>query len=146
MTGTFGNPNVLAAALVLLLPVAWAGATSLPTSSARLVGHAVVVLGYVAVLLTWSRAGVAAAVVGATVLVVLRPGWSRRVSTAVAAAVVIGGVLVVGGSLGVRRDVWGAALRVVAGHPLASGPAGRARSSTSRCRVRRGSGTPTTCG
>lgn len=122
VTGTFGNPNVLAAALVLLLPVAWAGATSLPTSSARLVGYAVVVLGYVAVLLTWSRAGVAAAVVGATVLVVLRPGWSRRVSTAVAAAVVIGGVLVVGGSLGVRRDVWGAALRVVAGHPLGVGP------------------------
>lgn len=122
VTGTFGNPNVLAAALVLLLPVAWAGATSLPTSSARLVGHSVVVLGYVAVVLSWSRAGVAAAVVGAAVLVMLRPTWSRPISTATGAAVVVGGVLLLGGSLGVRRDVWGAALRLVVGRPLGVGP------------------------
>lgn len=146
VTGTFGNPNVLAAALVLLLPVAWAGATSLPTSSARLVGYAVVVLGYVAVLLTWpgrawlrpwserpcwwccgpaGRAG-------------SPPLWRRRSSSAGCwwSAAAWG----CGGTCGVRPCAsW-------PGTPWASGPAGRARSSTSRCRVRRGSGTPTTCG
>ncbi|WP_050347923.1 O-antigen ligase family protein [Arsenicicoccus sp. oral taxon 190] len=125
VTGTLANPNVLAAVLVLLLPIAWAGATSLPTSSARLVGHAVVAAGAVALLMTWSRAGVVAGVVAVAVLALLRPARPSRLvrglSVGAGAAAVLG-VVLLGGSLGVRRDVWAAALRLAAAHPLGVGP------------------------
>ncbi|MBW0117055.1 O-antigen ligase domain-containing protein, partial [Pseudonocardia sp. KRD-169] len=69
-TGTFANPNLLAAFLVLLLPIAAAGATGLADRASRLVGTAVVVVGYAALLLTGSRGGVLAAVAGVTAFVV----------------------------------------------------------------------------
>lgn len=138
VVGTFSNPNLLAAFLVLLLPVAAAGSAVLADRSSRLLGTAVVVIGYAAVLLTASRGGILAAVVGAAAFVVLRVPRPRRTlrrhdtlylrlaaSGAVAAAAV--GVLVMasGGSAGVRADVWTAAVRLVVANPLGVGP-GRA--------------------
>ncbi|GAA3095420.1 hypothetical protein GCM10010464_68740 [Pseudonocardia yunnanensis] len=140
--GTFSNPNLLAAFLVLLLPVAAAGAAQLADRASRLVGTALVVVGYAAVLLTASRGGIVAAVVGAVVFVVLRRGHGRalpvggrrRPSKMVVVLLGVGGVVAAAAgllllatalSVGVRADVWTAAVGLVAQHPLGVGP-GRA--------------------
>ncbi len=138
--GTFSNPNLLAAFLVLLLPVAAAGAAQLADRASRLVGTALVVVGYAAVLLTASRGGIVAAVAGAAVFVVLRRdhgrvlpvGERRRLGRAVVVLLGVGGVVAAGLlllapalSVGVRADVWTAAVGLVAQHPLGVGP-GRA--------------------
>jgi hypothetical protein len=128
-TGTFANPNLLAAFLVLLLPIAAAGSMTLADRASRLVGTAAVVLGYAAVLLTGSRGGVVAAVAGAAVFVALRgPGPRVRIALVVGAVTALAGallLLVTGASVGVRADVWTAAVRLVGTHPLGVGP-GRA--------------------
>ena len=72
--GTFSNPNLLAAFLVLLLPVAAAGSMALADRASRLLGTTVVVLGYAAVLMTGSRGGVIAAVAGAAAFVMVELG------------------------------------------------------------------------
>jgi O-antigen ligase len=127
VTGTFANPNLLAALLVLLLPAAAAGAASRPDRASRLLGGGVVALGCAALLLTGSRGGILAGVVGAAVLVVLRRPTRPRVlgaaATGVAALALLG--LLTGGRLGARTDVWAAALRIAVANPLGVGP-GRA--------------------
>jgi hypothetical protein len=134
--GTFWNPNLLAAFLVLLLPLAAAAAMALADRASRLLGAGVVALGYVAVLFTASRGGIIAAVAGAAVFVALRwpSRWTRMglLAGAVTAACGLLFLLVTGASVGVRADVWTAAVRLVIGNPLGVGPG---RSST-----------PTTCG
>jgi len=125
--GTFSNPNLLAAFLVLLLPLAAAGSAALADRSSRLVGTGVVAFGYAAVLLTASRGGVLAALAGITAFLVLQQPTRRRLLLAGTVGVLGVGVLalVSHGSVGVRGDIWGAALRIVAAHPLGVGP-GRA--------------------
>lgn len=127
VTGTFANPNLLAALLVLLLPVAAAGAATLPDRASRLIGSAVVTLGYAALLLTGSRGGVLAGLAGLVVLVLLRRPTRRRLlgAAGVGVAGLVGIVAVTGGGAGVRTDVWAAALRIALGNPLGVGP-GRA--------------------
>ncbi|QYN39022.1 hypothetical protein K1T35_18575 [Pseudonocardia sp. DSM 110487] len=49
MTGTFANPNLLAAFLVLLLPLAAVGSSALAERASRMLGTGVVVCGYAAV-------------------------------------------------------------------------------------------------
>jgi hypothetical protein len=127
VTGTFPNPNLLAAFLLLLLPLAALGAAALADRASRLLGTAVVVLGCAALLLTASRGGVLGAVASAGAFVVLRRPTARRLAGA-AVALAVGAVallLAAGGSVGVRADVWTAAVRLVAEHPLGVGP-GRA--------------------
>ncbi|WP_409483661.1 O-antigen ligase family protein [Arsenicicoccus dermatophilus] len=121
-TGTFANPNLLAAALVLLLPLAWAAARSLPTSSSRVAAYGVVAAGYVSVVATWSRAGLVAAAVGILVLLALRPGWSGRAMGLLGVVGAALAVVAVGGSVGVRQEVWRAALAATVAHPLGVGP------------------------
>ncbi|MGW6727408.1 O-antigen ligase family protein [Nocardia sp. NPDC055029] len=133
--GTFANPNLLAAYLVLLLPVAAAGAASLADMRSRLVAGGLVVLGYLAVLLTGSRGGVIAALAGLAVYVFLRrlrPGRHATTERWVPWIIPLGAALVVGlllfavvtrGSVGVRADVWLAAIRVAADRPQGVGPA-----------------------
>jgi O-Antigen ligase len=127
VVGTFANPNLLAAFLVLLLPVAAAGAAGLADRSARLVAAAVVVLGYAAVLLTASRGGIIAAVAGTAAFALLRARRPRlRIGLVAAAVATTALVLVAAGlSVGVRADVWTAAVRLFVEHPLGVGP-GRA--------------------
>lgn len=125
--GTFANPNLLAAFLVLMLPVAAAGAAALADRHVRLVAAAVVVLGYAAVLLTGSRGGAVAAVAGTAAFAALRARRARLAiglaALAVAAATVV--LAAAGLSVGVRADVWAAAFRLAVEHPLGVGP-GRA--------------------
>ncbi|WP_433556702.1 O-antigen ligase family protein [Pseudonocardia xinjiangensis] len=140
--GTFSNPNLLAAFLVLLLPVAAAGAARLADHASRLLAAGIVVVGYAAVLLTASRGGALAAVAGVVVFVVVRRSVSngdgarrRRTGTGVAlllgvvcSAVAAGTALLLlapDGLVGVRAEVWTAAVRLTAEHPLGVGP-GRA--------------------
>lgn len=126
--GTFGNPNLLAAFLVLALPLAAFGSAVLADRSSRLFGTAIVVLAAVAVLLTGSRGGVLGAVAGAgAALVLARPTRGRLIAAAAALAAVIGAFVLAaaGGSVGVRQDVWAAAGQLVVTHPLGVGP-GRA--------------------
>jgi O-antigen ligase len=127
--GTFSNPNLLAAFLVLLLPVAAAGSVALADRASRLLGTAVVVLGYAAVLMTASRGGIIAAVAGAVAFVALRgPNRRMRIGLVVGSGAVVAGLLlllVTGASVGVRADVWTTAARLVVSNPLGVGP-GRA--------------------
>ncbi|OLT15763.1 hypothetical protein BJF78_16135 [Pseudonocardia sp. CNS-139] len=127
--GTFANPNLLAAFLLLLVPIAAAATLALADRASRLLGAAVVVLGYAAVLMTASRGGMMAAVAGTAVFVALRgPGRRVRIGLlagAGAAALALLVALVTGASVGVRSDVWGAALRLLVTNPLGVGP-GRA--------------------
>jgi O-Antigen ligase len=125
--GTFSNPNLLAAFLVLLLPVAAAGAAALTDRHARLAAAAVVALGYAAVLLTGSRGGIIAAVAGMAAFALVRARGPRlRIALAAAAVATAAAVLIAAGlSFGVRADVWTAAVRLVVDNPLGVGP-GRA--------------------
>jgi hypothetical protein len=127
VTGTFSNPNLLAAFLVLLLPLAAVGSAALAERASRLLGTGVVVLGYAAVLLTVSRGGVLGAVAGAGAFVVLRRPSARRIVAALLglAVIVAALLLAASGSVGVRADVWAESLRLIAAHPLGVGP-GRA--------------------
>lgn len=128
VVGTFANPNLLAAFLVLLLPLAAAGSFALADRPSRLVGTTVVVTGYAAVVLTGSRGGVAAAAAGAVVFALLRRPTRRRALLLAAGATAAGLVVllvVTGGRLGLRADIWRAALHLVLTHPLGVGP-GRA--------------------
>jgi O-antigen ligase len=127
VTGTFPNPNLLAAFLVLILPLAAVGSAALAERASRVLGTGVVVLGYAAVLLTASRGGVLGALAGAGVFVVLRRPSARRIAAAVLAlAVAVAALLLAaGGSVGVRADVWTESLRMIGEHPLGVGP-GRA--------------------
>lgn len=126
-TGTFTNPNLLAAFLVLLLPLAAASASGLADRASRRVGAAAVVVGYAAVLLTASRGGIVAAVAGVAAYVVLRRPTRRRLLLAGAATAAAVGVaaIVAGSRLGVRGDVWAAAVGLVVDDPFGVGP-GRA--------------------
>lgn len=126
-TGTFSNPNLLAAFLVLLLPLAAAGSMALADRTARLIGTAAVVVGYAAVLLTGSRGGILAALAGVAAFVVLRRPTRRRLLVAGGVSVVGVGVMAAasGGSFGVRSDVWSAAVSLLVSEPLGVGP-GRA--------------------
>jgi hypothetical protein len=85
-----------------------------------MLGTGVVVLGYVAVLLTASRGGVLGAVAGAGAFFVLRRPTARRIAAALLGlgVVVTALLLAASGSVGVRADVWAESLRLLAAHPL----------------------------
>lgn len=136
-TGTFSNPNLLAAYLLLLLPIAAAGLTRADISG-LLVRAGLVVMGYAAVVLTGSRGGVLAALASLAVFVFLRrlqPGKHATAERPARWLVPVGGVVAVGallvalatrgGEVGVRGNVWSAGVRIMAHHPLGVGP-GRA--------------------
>jgi hypothetical protein len=134
--GTFANPNLLAAFVVLLGPPALAhvlggaGERSDDRSADRIAGGALVAVGYGGLVVTFSRAGYVAALVG---LLALLAWWPRRggapsrwrLALGAGAAVVAGAGLVLaswaGGTLGVRQQIWSAAVRVGQEHPAGVG-------------------------
>lgn len=133
-TGTFANPNLLAAFLVLLLPFALLAAVCVDERTGRTAIVVLVVIGYGALLTTFSRAGYVAGAAG--LLVLAGAYWlaprladraQRRLFAApgalalLAAAGVIWAVSRAGNSLGVRGQAWEAALSLAADNPLGVG-------------------------
>ena len=125
-TGTFSNPNLLAAAVVLLAPVG-ALRWRTTTRSARAVSLLLVALAYAGLVVSFSRAAYVAAGAGAVVLglvLVARGRGGRRGAAAAVAALglllvlAVGIFLVSGAALGVRGELWSAALREAVRHPL----------------------------
>ncbi|MGC5629242.1 hypothetical protein ACPYO6_13495 [Georgenia sp. Z1344] len=143
VVGTLPNPNLLAALLVVLLPLALCAAARPPGAgpvsreTVRAAGRivpdrgwatlvvAVVAGGYLAVWQTMSRGGLAAAAASLLVLALL--GWrpTRRpralLVVAAAGAAAAGALAVAGLGLGVRADVWRAAASLAAGDPMGVG-------------------------
>lgn len=133
-TGTFSNPNLLAAFLVLLLPFALLAAVSVDERTGRTAVVTLLVIGYGALLTTFSRAGYVAGAAGLLVLAGaywLAPRLAdrarRRLFAALgtlallAAAGAIWAVSRAGNSLGVRGQAWEAALSLAADNPLGVG-------------------------
>lgn len=131
--GTFSNPNLLVAFLVLALPFALAWVLA-QKGTTRTVGWVVIVAGYLAVLTTLSRGGIIAAIVGLGCFLLLRtPTRSRLLGVLGGIVVVVAGAViaaVLGRAVGLRTDVWGAALWVASHNPLGVG-LGRAGPSIS---------------
>ncbi|MFG2746387.1 O-antigen ligase family protein [Streptomyces chartreusis] len=133
-TGTFANPNLLAAFLVLLLPFALLATVCVDERTARTAVVVLVVIGYGALLTTFSRAGYVA---GAAGLLVLGGAYwlapriadraQRRLFAALGTLALLGAAGAIwavsraGNSLGVRGQAWEAALRLAADNPLGVG-------------------------
>ncbi|MFE0255030.1 O-antigen ligase family protein [Streptomyces sp. NPDC059010] len=133
-TGTFANPNLLAAFLVLLLPFALLAAVCVDERTARTAVVTLVVIGYGALLTTFSRAGYVAGAAGLLVLAGayrLTPRLADRAQrrlfatlgtlALLTAAGAIWAVSRAGNSLGVRGQAWEAALGLAADNPLGVG-------------------------
>ncbi len=133
-TGTFANPNLLAAAILLLAPMAALTVATTRQRSTRWVHLLLVALAYAGLLVTYSRGAygsAAASAVAFGLLLVARRRAGRGVVVATLASL---GVLLVlsvpiflvsGPSLLVRGQVWEAALRQAIAHPLAGVGLGR---------------------
>ncbi|MER5517202.1 O-antigen ligase family protein [Streptomyces sp. NPDC002763] len=133
-TGTFANPNLLAAFLVLLLPFGLLAAVSADERTVRTAVVVLGVIGYGALLTTFSRGGYVAGAAGLLVLAAaywlaprLADRTQRRLVTGIgavallAAAAGIWAVSRAGDSLGVRGQAWRAALEVAAHNPTGVG-------------------------
>lgn len=128
-TGTFANPNTLAAFLLLLAPVSTLAIRLIADRTTQRVVTALVVIGFGSVVTSFSRGGYIAAAAGLLVLL-LAHRLSRshlRVATIVAVSVLVGGTLLIaisssaGDALGVRGQAWAAAIDVTLAHPLGVG-------------------------
>ncbi|MEU0843916.1 O-antigen ligase family protein [Streptomyces sp. NPDC005962] len=132
-TGTFANPNLLAAFLVLLTPVALLAAVAVAERTARVAVVTVGLIGYGAVLTTFSRAGCVAAAAGLLVLggaywLAPRLGrWGVRTLTALGLAGLAAGMVALwtvsraGDALGVRGQAWKAVVDLAVDQPLGVG-------------------------
>jgi O-antigen ligase len=85
--GTIGHPNTLGAFLIMLLPVALAGYTTLPTKGQQLSAGAAFGLGMVALVLTASRGAWVGAVLSLAIFAFVgrRHGWLRGKTVALLA-------------------------------------------------------------
>ena len=100
--GSFVNPNLLASHVLLLAPLAVAFALSAVAREVRVVLFGLAALAYLGLFLTFSRAGMGAALVaGAVVAYAMRPAWRPRLRVvgAVAAVFLLLGAAVTGGDL-----------------------------------------------
>ncbi|MGI5460725.1 O-antigen ligase family protein [Streptomyces sp. CA-249302] len=133
-TGTFANPNLLAAFLVLLLPFTLLAAVAVDERTARTAIVVLGVIGYGALLTTFSRAGYVAGAAGLLVLGAaywLAPRLVDRTRRRLVAGVGVGGLLAAsaaiwlasraGNSLGIRGQAWRAALDLAPDNPLGVG-------------------------
>ena len=100
--GSFSNPNLLAAHVLLLAPLAVAFALSAVAREVRVVLFGLAALAYLGLILTFSRAGFGAALVaGGVVAYAMRPAWRPRLRlvAALAAAVLLVGTVATGGDM-----------------------------------------------
>ncbi len=128
-TGTFPNPNLLAAFLLLLGPFAALAAATARRRGARTVATGMVVLAYVGLLVTFSRAAVIAVVVSVVVtglaLLARMPHWRHRFRptgaagfafAATAAALLLAGVSGALGRVSGRTEAFMLATRAAEAH------------------------------
>ena len=94
--GTMTNPNLLAAFLLLFLPLAAAAALSQVDHAPKVVSLAIVAAGYIALLLTFSRAAYVAAVLGLLAWFALRRANWRAIVTVLVGTFALGFVALVG--------------------------------------------------
>ncbi|WP_168582944.1 O-antigen ligase family protein [Gephyromycinifex aptenodytis] len=124
-TGPFANPNLLAPFLVLLVPIAGSAVGRADDLHTRTVLALPLVAAAAAVLVTWSRGGMCAAIAAAlTFVVVARPSRLRLYlggGAVVAALLGVTALLSLGFSAGVRTSVWRAAMTLAGAHPWGSG-------------------------
>jgi hypothetical protein len=100
--GSFSNPNLLAAHVLLLAPLAVAFALSAVAREVRVVLMCLAGLAYLGLVLTFSRAGVGAAILaGLVVAYALRAEWRQRIQVvaAIGVAFLLLGAAVTGGDL-----------------------------------------------
>lgn len=123
--GTFGNPNLLAGFLILLIPLAAAYAAGHTARQTRVAGYLVVTAGVGGVLASGSRAALLALAGSLVAYLVLRHPTTPRLLAAgagIAGTLLAGAiVLLTGGGAGVRADVWRAAASIVRDHPFGVG-------------------------
>lgn len=124
--GTFSNPNTLGAFLVLALPFAALYALAAKRTTARAIGWGVVGAGLIALFFTFSRGPLLAVIFGALAYAVLRRPGPRRlriagIATAAGAVLFILVGLVAPDSVGVRWEVWRAALVQALRNPFGVG-------------------------
>ncbi|WP_040162428.1 O-antigen ligase family protein [Nigerium massiliense] len=125
VAGSFFNPNLLAAFLVLVLPLAWVAAVKVQDRLLRLASLTVAAMTTLALVLTWSRGAFVAFAAGALVFFLAsRPTRNRLIATG---AVLLVGALALPEAIastrgpGVRVDLWGAALSIAGRHPFGIG-------------------------
>ncbi|MBO0842107.1 MAG: O-antigen ligase family protein [Nocardioides sp.] len=125
VSGTFTNPNLLAAFLVLFLPMVVVAAWTAREEYVRLVFVVIAVGAVAALALTFSRAGVIGLLVSVLVMISTmtrsrwRPGPRVVAASGAALALMVGLALAAG--IGVRREVWTAAISAASHHPLGVG-------------------------
>jgi O-antigen ligase len=124
-TGSLLNPNVLAGELLLLAPLAVAGAALLtPARQMRVALGLVLGLGYLAIVLTFSRAGIFLAILGLGAAVALSQLPHRRYLAGVGVLLAIGVSFLFTscGSEGVasygRTKEWSETIHVIRDHPV----------------------------
>ena len=130
--GSFVNPNLLASHVLLLAPLAVAFALSAVAREVRVVLFGLAALAYLGLVLTFSRAGMGAAVLaGLVAAYAVRPAWRPRLRLvfAVGAAVLLVGTIATGGDLvggfG-RTEAMGLSVDVARDNPTTGAGLGRA--------------------
>lgn len=123
--GTFSNPNLLVAFLVMAVPLVLAYVLRTRETGTRSVAAVLLVLTAAAALLTFSRGGALALLAGLLTTVVLLKAWRLPKGTLMGAYAlgVLGVVVIVltQGLAGVRGSIWQQAVVVTATHPLGVG-------------------------
>ena len=124
-TGPFPNPNLAAAALLLLGPPTIAWIRSARDASTRVVGWCVLAGGLVALVTTGSRAAFLALGAALAAYLLLRTKSPRHLLVATAAVLAGVGVsaayVLRGGDAGIRGTIWRAAADLVAQRPFGTG-------------------------
>jgi O-antigen ligase len=130
--GSFANPNLLATHVLLLAPLAVAFALTAVAREVKVSLFALAALAYLGLILTFSRAGVGAALLaGAVVAYATRPAWRLRIrqGAIVAVVLILLGIVVTGGDLvgGFGRpEAWKLSVQVWKDNPLTGVGLGRA--------------------
>lgn len=144
-TGTVGDANELAAALILSLGVAGAFAANRHLAAApRVLGAVAATISIAGVLVSLSRGGLIGICAAAAAAIVLGARWRGRIAVAVGGIALTGltyftafaslpakeRVLNIGGGGGGRLDLWTVAGRMVAAHPVRGVGTGQFKTSS----------------
>jgi hypothetical protein len=130
--GTFANPNLLAAFLLLFLPLAVVAVATIADRMYQICALGLTLVGYAALFVTFSRAAYIAGFAGLVVLAWQRARGRFNPATIRLAGWIVAGVLAAafvamaivsraGRALGVRSEAWGAAVDIARERPFGVG-------------------------